>query len=74
MIAGGTGITPMIQFTDQIISNEDDETRLLLFYSVHSSDELIHNVKLTEWKSYWNFNLIYFVTVKINVFKVKLED
>jgi len=68
MVAGGTGVTPMLQFADQILSNEEDETRVLLLYSVHSSDELIYKLTLDEWKSFWNFNVIYFLTVRIQFF------
>ena len=65
MLAGGTGITPMIQFTDQILSNEESETRILLCYSVHNVDEIIQKERFDEWKGFWNFKIHYFLTVSL---------
>lgn len=65
LIAGGTGITPMIQIIREILDNEDDYVKVNLWYSVHSAEELILKEEFDEWKSYWNFNVKYFFTDEV---------
>ena len=66
MIAGGTGITPMIQITGEILSNDDEETRITLLYSVSSVNEIIEKTLLDDWSTFWNFTVHYFITVSEN--------
>lgn len=41
MVAGGTGITPLIQLIKNIIYNSEDKTEIKLLYANHSVDDII---------------------------------
>jgi len=41
MIAGGTGITPMLQLINQIISDPDDDTQMALLYANQSEKDIL---------------------------------
>ncbi|XP_043700811.1 NADH-cytochrome b5 reductase-like protein [Telopea speciosissima] len=46
MIAGGTGITPMLQIIDAIVKNPDDNTKVSLIYANVSPDDILLKEKL----------------------------
>ncbi|KAF7806367.1 NADH-cytochrome b5 reductase-like protein [Senna tora] len=46
MIAGGTGITPMLQIIEAILKNPDDKTKISLIYANVSSDDILLKKKL----------------------------
>ncbi|XP_028801574.1 NADH-cytochrome b5 reductase-like protein [Neltuma alba] len=46
MIAGGTGITPMLQVIEAILKNPDDKTRISLLYANISPDDILLKQKL----------------------------
>uniref|UniRef100_A0A0A0LF54 NADH-cytochrome b5 reductase n=1 Tax=Cucumis sativus TaxID=3659 RepID=A0A0A0LF54_CUCSA len=46
MIAGGTGITPMLQVIDAIVKNPDDNTQVSLLYGNVSPDDILLKQKL----------------------------
>lgn len=46
MIAGGTGITPMLQVIDAILSNKDDNTKVSLIYANLSPEDILLKEKL----------------------------
>ncbi|XP_023547148.1 NADH-cytochrome b5 reductase-like protein [Cucurbita pepo subsp. pepo] len=46
MIAGGTGITPMLQVIDAIVKNPDDNTQVSLIYGNVSPDDILLKQKL----------------------------
>ncbi|EPS65850.1 hypothetical protein M569_08927, partial [Genlisea aurea] len=46
MIAGGTGITPMLQIIDAILKNPDDNTQVSLIYANVSPDDILLKKKL----------------------------
>ncbi|KAK6152370.1 hypothetical protein DH2020_015005 [Rehmannia glutinosa] len=46
MIAGGTGITPMLQIIDSILKNPDDHTQVSLLYANVSPDDILLKKKL----------------------------
>ncbi|KAL5975287.1 hypothetical protein ACLOJK_031966 [Asimina triloba] len=46
MIAGGTGITPMLQVIEAILKNPDDFTRVSLLYANISPDDILLKEKL----------------------------
>ncbi|XP_022143234.1 NADH-cytochrome b5 reductase-like protein [Momordica charantia] len=46
MIAGGTGITPMLQVIDAILKNPDDNTQVSLLYGNVSPDDILLKQKL----------------------------
>lgn len=62
MLAAGTGIAPMLQVIQGILSNEDDETFMHLVYSSRTYDEILMKHTLDEMKAYWNFSVLYIVT------------
>jgi len=41
MVAGGTGITPMLQITKEILKNPEDKTQLTLLYSNTTEDDIL---------------------------------
>ncbi|CAK9169158.1 unnamed protein product [Ilex paraguariensis] len=46
MIAGGSGITPMLQIIDSILKNPDDNTQVSLLYANVSPDDILLKQKL----------------------------
>ncbi|KAG9152912.1 hypothetical protein Leryth_012535 [Lithospermum erythrorhizon] len=46
MIAGGSGITPMLQIIDAILKNADDNTQVSLIYANVSPDDILLKKKL----------------------------
>lgn len=46
MIAGGTGITPMLQIIEAILKNPDDNTQVSLLYANVSPDDILLKKKL----------------------------
>ncbi|KAL6523492.1 NADH-cytochrome b-5 reductase-like protein [Orobanche gracilis] len=62
MIAGGTGITPMLQIIDAILKNPDDHTQVSLLYANVSPDDILLKKKL-DVLSASNPNLKIFYTV-----------
>lgn len=46
MIAGGTGITPMLQVIEAILNNPDDNTQVSLLYANVSPDDILLKQKL----------------------------
>ena len=59
MLAAGTGIAPMLQVVQGILSNEDDETLIHLVYSCRTYEEILMKHTLDEMKAYWNFSVLY---------------
>lgn len=55
MVAQGTGIAPFFSIIENILSNEDDITRLILYYCCHSKESILLREELYSWKRYWNF-------------------
>ncbi|KAL0451907.1 UNVERIFIED_CONTAM: NADH-cytochrome reductase-like protein [Sesamum latifolium] len=62
MIAGGTGITPMLQIIDAILKNPDDNTQVALLYANVSPDDILLKKKLDVLAA-TNPNLKIFYTV-----------
>lgn len=48
MIAGGTGITPMLQLIRHITKNADDETQLMLLYANQTEKDILVRKELEE--------------------------
>lgn len=51
MVAGGTGITPMIQALHPVLGRRDDTRRVRLFYSSSSSDGILAKKLLDKWEA-----------------------
>jgi cytochrome-b5 reductase len=50
MIAGGTGIAPMIQALHCLLGNKDDDTAVTLLYASKTSDDVIARDVLEKWE------------------------
>jgi cytochrome-b5 reductase len=48
MIAGGTGITPMLQLVREILKQPDDSTTLRLIFANQSEDDILLRTELEE--------------------------
>ncbi|XP_077211051.1 FAD/NAD(P)-binding oxidoreductase isoform X2 [Tasmannia lanceolata] len=62
MVAGGTGITPMLQIIEAILKNPDDNTQVSLIYANMSPDDILLKGKL-DWLAARHPNLKIFYTV-----------
>lgn len=49
MIAGGTGIAPMIQALHAVLGNNDDDTAVTILYGSQKSDQILAQQLLDEW-------------------------
>lgn len=61
-IAAGTGIAPLYQLLKLIVDNPEDETRVTVFYSCKTYEEILLRPQLHEMQSYWNVKICYFLT------------
>ncbi|GAB4828309.1 NADH-cytochrome b-5 reductase-like protein [Ancistrocladus abbreviatus] len=62
MIAGGTGITPMLQVIEAVLKNPDDNTKVSLLYANISPDDILLKQKLDLLAaSHPNFKVYYTV-------------
>ncbi|XP_041367870.1 NADH-cytochrome b5 reductase 3-like [Gigantopelta aegis] len=50
MIAGGTGITPMLQLVRQVLKNPEDKTELFLLFANQTEDDILLRPELDEIK------------------------
>ena len=58
MIAGGTGITPMIQALHAILGTKEDDTTVHLLYGSKSQDDIIAGEQIEEWAANSNGRLV----------------
>ncbi|XP_047506485.1 NADH-cytochrome b5 reductase-like [Pieris napi] len=56
LFAQGTGIIPLISITQEILNNEDDMTKIFLYYCTHSIETILYREELYSKKSFWNFS------------------
>lgn len=70
MIAGGTGIAPMMQVIAEILRNPSDETKLSLIYSCRQEGDLLMRRTLDEWARTFpdRFKVRYVLTAKWPLF------
>jgi len=60
MIAGGTGITPMLQVINEVLSNPKDKTKLTLLFANVTEDDILLREKFDSLtKQYKNFTVYY---------------
>ena len=62
MLACGTGIAPMIQIIDTVLSNEEDNTRLTLLYGIKTQHDILLKDSLNDYSGYWNFQVTYYLS------------
>ncbi|KAK9149685.1 hypothetical protein Scep_008442 [Stephania cephalantha] len=67
MIAGGSGITPMLQIIEAVLRNPDDNTQLSLLYANISPDDILLKTKLDILEaSHPNLKIFYTVDTPTN--------
>jgi len=67
MIAGGTGITPMLQVLNQILNNPDDHTEVTLLFANLSEDDILLKQELDTFvRKHKNLKVYYTVDKKNN--------
>ncbi|XP_075971100.1 NADH-cytochrome b5 reductase-like [Anticarsia gemmatalis] len=74
MIAQGTGIAPFVSIIDNILNNEDDMTKIQLFYCCKSIDTIIFRNELHSYKGFWNFRYEIYVTSILSDAKLKYQE
>ncbi|XP_078656858.1 NADH-cytochrome b5 reductase-like [Branchiostoma floridae x Branchiostoma belcheri] len=62
MVAGGTGVTPMLQVAGRILGNELDETRVRLLYACRRYRDILLKNSLDEMAAFWNFSASYWLS------------
>lgn len=63
LIAGGTGITPMVQMIEEILNNPDDKTKVTLLFANTSIDDILLKKDLDKYASKYPDRLKVFYTV-----------
>ena len=59
MLAAGTGIAPMAQLIQAILSNEREEGRVRLLYACKTYDDILMKQEIEEWRRFWNFSAVF---------------
>jgi cytochrome-b5 reductase len=49
MIAGGAGVTPMLQVTHQILKNPDDKTQVTLIFANQTPEDILLKDRIDSW-------------------------
>ncbi|XP_077302086.1 NADH-cytochrome b5 reductase-like [Arctopsyche grandis] len=62
MICQGTAIAPMFAIINEIINNDEDETRIMLYYYCKNIKNVIFRNELYEFKQAWNFSYQVFLS------------
>lgn len=74
MIAQGTGIAPFFSIISKILDDEDDMTKLILFFSCHSQSSILLRSELHSFQSYWNFSYKLFVSQTVDISSLKYKE
>lgn len=56
MIAQGTGIAPYISIISHILNDENNFTKIMLFYCCQTIDKILFRNQLYAFNSFWNFS------------------
>lgn len=51
LVAGGTGITPMLQVAERLLQNDEDETRVHLIYANQTEEDILLREKIEELRA-----------------------
>ncbi|KAL0702076.1 hypothetical protein Bca4012_058198 [Brassica carinata] len=65
MLAGGTGITPIYQVIQSILSDPEDETEMFVVYANRTEDDILVREELEEWASKFKDRLKIWYVVEI---------
>lgn len=63
MIAQGTGVAPFMSIIQSILSNEEENTRMVLCYCCKDITEILFRYELYEFNSYWNFRYKIYLSI-----------
>lgn len=74
MIAQGTGIATFISIIENILENEDDITKIFLFYCTQCEDTILFRDELYAFKQYWNFTYKIFINTTSEHTKYKYQE
>jgi len=67
MIAGGSGITPMLQILENIITNPNDNTKVSLLFANRSTDDILLRERLDKYaETYANKLKVYYTVDRVN--------
>ena len=70
MIAGGSGITPMLQVVQYILRNPDDKTKVHLIFANNGEDDILLKEKLDDLaKKHSNFDVTYILATPSSSWK-----
>ena len=62
MLAGGTGIAPMVQVIREVVTNDEEDTFVHLIYACSTYEDLLMKSFLDEMKAHWNFDVTYAIS------------
>lgn len=74
MIAQGTGIAPFIAIIDAILNNDDEMTKIILFYCCQCENSILFRDELYTFKSYWNFKYNIYLSLSPTNFKCRYQE
>ncbi|KAI5646590.1 oxidoreductase NAD-binding domain-containing protein [Phthorimaea operculella] len=62
MVAQGTGIAPFISIIESVLGNEDDMTKIVLYYCAKNEDLILLRDEMYAYREYWNFSYKIFLS------------
>lgn len=74
MIAQGTGIAPFFSIIENILGNEDDMTKIVLYYCCENDEQILLRDELYSFKSFWNFTYKIFLSHTIKYENYKYQE
>ncbi|KHJ76857.1 oxidoreductase NAD-binding domain protein, partial [Oesophagostomum dentatum] len=58
LVAGGTGLAPFIRIVDELLKDDEAETRIRLIYCVRSEADILFKDRLVDWAKHWNVTVV----------------
>ncbi|XP_038210835.1 NADH-cytochrome b5 reductase-like [Zerene cesonia] len=74
MIAQGTGIAPFMSIIESILLNEDDITKIFLYFCCQSMETILFRDELYAYNSYWNFKYEVYLSQCFSEIDMKYEE
>ncbi|KAK7100428.1 NADH-cytochrome b5 reductase-like [Littorina saxatilis] len=62
MLAAGTGVAPMAQLIQAMLTNEDEEGRVRLLYACRTYHDILMKSEIAEWRQFWNFSATFLLS------------
>ncbi|KAK5973066.1 Oxidoreductase NAD-binding domain protein, partial [Trichostrongylus colubriformis] len=60
LVAGGVGIAPFVRLLNELLENDNDETRVRLLYCVRKGSDILFKELLAQWAQHWNVKIVIF--------------